>query len=123
MSAWAEEILQESLNVAELLDDFDTDNKLTTHQKAVEEQLAKVRDIELTPSAKVLACMREQSLPYFPFALKQSENSAQFLKTKLSDEKFQIFKSVSEKSNHDREEIEQSDNLSFDEFLVNANKV
>jgi len=123
MSAWAEEILQESLNVAELLDDFDTDNKLTTHQKAVKEQLAKVRDIELTPSAKVLACMREQSLPYFPFALKQSENSAQFLKTKLSDEKFQIFKSVSEKSNHDREEIEQSDNLSFDEFLVNANKV
>ena len=123
MSAWAEEILEESLSVAELLDNFDTSNSSSGHQKAVEEQLAKVRDTELTPSARVLAYMREQRVPYFPFALKQSENSAEFLKNKLSNEKFEVFKSVSEKSNRDREKIEQSDNLSFDEFLVNSNKV
>lgn len=123
MSAWAEEILEESLSVAELLDNFDISNSASGHQKAVEEQLAKVRDTELTPSARVLAYMREQRVPYFPFALKQSENSAEFLKNKLSNEKFEVFKSVSEKSNRDREKIEQSDNLSFDEFLVNSNKV
>ena len=123
LSAWAEEILQESLDVADLLDCTDNPNSVPVYQNAVEEQLCKIKDSELTPSAKVLACMQEHSMSYFPFALKQSESCAEFLKNKLSDEKIETFKSVSEKSNRAREKIEQSDNISFDEFLVNANKV
>ncbi len=123
LTEWAEEILQETLGVAELLDNTNNMNSLSAHQEAVKEQLAKVKNYELTPSARVLACMREQSIPYFPFALQQSEISAKYLQNKLSEEKLKNFKSASDKSNLDREKIEQSDNLSFDEFLVNSNKV
>lgn len=123
LSEWAEEILQESLDIAELLDNAANINSALAYQKAVKEQLAKVKNSELTPSAKVLASMREQSMSYFPFALKQSESSAAFLQNKLSDEKIENFNVVTEKSNRDREKIEQSDNLSFDEFLINSNKV
>ncbi len=123
LPAWAVEILQECLDVADLLDSTDKANSVSAYHNAVEEQLSKVNDSELTPSAKVLASMREQSMSYFPFALKQSENSAEFLQKKLSDEKIKNFNAVTKKSNHDREKIEQSDSLSFDEFLINSNKV
>jgi len=123
LAAWAEEILQECLVVAELLDNTNSSNGLGTHKEAVEEQLAKAKDSELTLSAKVLASMREQAIPYFPFALKQSEITAKSLQNQLSDDKLKNFRAISDKSNYDREQIEQSDTLSFDEFLVNANKV
>ncbi|PCJ43707.1 MAG: glutamate--cysteine ligase [SAR86 cluster bacterium] len=120
LSAWAGEILQESLEVAELLDNT---NNMSVYQGAVKEQLSKVENSELTPSAQVLAYMREHQTPYFPFALKQSQNSAEYLHNKLSKEKIENFEKVTEQSNRDREHIEQSDKLGFDEFLIQTNLV
>ena len=120
LTTWAEEILQESLEVANLLDSTCT---ISSYQDAVKEQIAKVADSELTPSAQVLAAMRENKTPYFPFALNQSQKSAEYLQNKLSKETIEEFKTITERSNHDREFIEQSDKISFDEFLAQANLV
>ena len=120
LTEWAKEILQESLEVAELLDNTCI---TSSYQDAVKEQLAKVDDSELTPSAKVLAYMREHKMPYFPFAFEQSQKSADYLQNKLSQEKIERFKEISAESNQKREAIERSDNLSFDEFLAQANIV
>ncbi|MDG2090062.1 MAG: glutamate--cysteine ligase [Gammaproteobacteria bacterium] len=118
LSVWAEEILQESLEVANLLDSTCT---ISSYQDAVKKQLAKVDNSDLTPSAQVLATMRENQMPYFPFALKQSQESAEYLQNKLNNETLDQFKKITEQSNRDREHIEQSDKLSFDEFLSQAN--
>lgn len=120
LADWAQEILQESLDVAILLDNTCSDS---SYQKAVKEQIAKVENSELTPSAQVLANMRENQTPYFPFALKQSQNSAEYLHNNLDQEKIVNFKNITEQSNRDREAIEQSDQLSFDEFLAQSNLV
>ena len=120
LTDWAEEILQESLEVANLLDSTCT---ISSYQDAVKEQLAKIADSDLTPSAQVLATMREKQMPYSPFALKQSQESAEYLHNKLSNESLDKFKKITEKSNRDREQLEQSDILSFDDFLIQANLV
>ena len=118
LSAWAEEILEESLEVSSLLDNACT---TSSYQSAVKEQLGKVTDSELTPSAQVLANMRENKIPYFSFALNKSQESAAYLHNNLSKEALDKFKKITEKSNHDRKKIEQSDTLSFDKFLIQAN--
>lgn len=120
LAAWAQEILKESLEVAELLD---SSCENFSYQDAVREQLAKVENSELTPSAQVLATMREDQTPYFPFALKQSQVSAEYLHNKLSKEKIDNFVKITEQSNLDREQIEKSDKMSFDEFLAQSNRV
>jgi len=75
----------------------------------------------LTPSAQVLTYMRENDMSYFPFALEQSRKSAEYLQNKLSQEQMENFREITLRSNQDRVAIEQSDKLSFDEFLVQAN--
>ena len=118
LTAWAHEILEESLEVADLLDSTCT---TSSYQDAVKEQLAKVADSDLTPSAQVLTYMRENNISYFPFALEQSKKSAEYLQNKLSQEQMENFREITLRSNQDRVAIEQSDKLSFDEFLVQAN--
>lgn len=118
LTAWAHEILEESLEVADLLDSTCT---TSIYQDALKEQLAKVADSDLTPSAQVLTYMRENDMSYFPFALEQSRKSAEYLQNKLSQEQMENFREITLRSNQDRVAIEQSDKLSFDEFLVQAN--
>jgi gamma-glutamylcysteine synthetase len=56
MKAWAAELLEQIAPLAALLDQSHGGD---AHSKAVDEQLAKIRDVSLTPSAKVLASMAE----------------------------------------------------------------
>ncbi len=115
---WANEILQESKDVARLLDK-NCNRKI--HSAAVDAQIAKVKNSELTPSAQVLAAMREKSIPYFPFAMAESKKAAAYFQTPLAAEKLAQFKAITDKSNRDREKLEQDDKLSFEEFLRQAN--
>ncbi len=120
LQEWAQEIVEESLEVADLLDKSCNCDRF---ENAVKKQQAKVKDSELTPSAEVLTYMKKHSMPYFPFALQQSMKSAEYLQNTLSQEKLKEFKSITEQSNLDREKIEKSDTLNFDDFLVQANLV
>lgn len=118
LSTWANEILKETKEVARFLD---KNCNRSIHSKAVDAQSAKVKDSDLTPSAQVLAQMRKKSIPYFPFAMEESQKTAAYFKKPLPAEKIAHFKSVTEKSNRDREKLEQDNKLSFEEFLKQSN--
>ena len=66
---WAHEILDECAAAAELMDSA-TGGRLGN--RAVALQRRKVAAPELTPSARILAQLREQRLPFFHFAMRQS---------------------------------------------------
>jgi len=119
MRDWADEILMETRAVAELLD---RNTPHASYVSAVAEQLAKVENPELTPSAQILAQMKKNNQPYFPFAMDLSLQHANLFAEKLSPDKLAGFKAVSEQSRQEREEIENSDSMDFDSFLIQANR-
>jgi len=119
LTDWAEEILQESRDIARFLDEV---SGQPGHTAATDAQIAKVRDSSLTPSAKVLHRMDELETPYFRFAMNQSlANSDYFRSLTLDDELMATMKSLSEKSNQDREAIEKTDNIDFETYLERQN--
>ena len=66
---WASEILAECRVLADL---FDASTKSDQYSYALTEQAAKVSDPGLTPSARVLAVMSQQGIPFYRFAMNQS---------------------------------------------------
>jgi glutamate--cysteine ligase len=119
LSDWAAEILEETSAIAELMDEIHQDD---THSTATPAQLAKVTDSSLTPSAKVLHRMEELKTPYFRFAMNQSlANSDYFRALNLDDATMVTLNEMSAKSNHDRQEIENTDTEDFENFLNRMN--
>ncbi len=116
---WAGEILAEAGEIAALMDDC---RKSDTHVRAIAAQIAKVDDSSMTPSAKVLRRMDDLKTPYFIFAMNQSlANSDYFRGLTLSNDKMVTFNEMVKKSDKERAEIENSDDLDFVTFLERAN--
>lgn len=116
---WAGEILAEVSEIAVLMDDC---RQGDAHARATAAQIAKVNDSSLTPSARILQRMDELKTPYFTFAMNQSlANSDYFRGLTLSDEKMVTFSEMVKKSDRDRAEIENADDVDFETFLERAN--
>jgi glutamate--cysteine ligase len=111
----ATELLTAMEAVAELLD---TANNSALHAQSLAAQTAKVADPELTPSARVLREMREQELAYFHLTMQYSERWGSYFRSRQLDPAVQAaFDAETARSLRAREEIEQADTLSFDDYL------
>ena len=119
LADWANEILQETRSIAALLDDV---NQHDAHTRATDAQLEKVKNSARTPSAMVIARMDEMQTPYFRFAMNQSlANSDYFRSLDLGEKNMASLKEISEKSNQDRQAIENADNIDFETYLAEMN--
>lgn len=117
LSQWAEHLLKEMLPVAQL---FDDSHNTSDYSDAVATQLAKAADPELTPSARILQEMRDTGLPFFRLAMQYSEKWADYFAQKpLSDETRARFESEAVRSLEAQQKIEQSDDISFEQYLDN----
>ena len=116
LKEWANQILDAMVEIAELLD---TRLDLgTTYRDAVEAQRAGVNDPELTLSARVLREMREQGLSFEAYALKLSEEHADYWKKHaLTDRKRSVLAEEADSSWRQQRKVEQSDLLDFDTYL------
>ena len=109
------EIFKALTQVASLLDKANGSNK---YQKSVTEELAKINDASLTPSARLLDLVVNQGESLTRFALTSAgkyrevhlDNSYQFY-----DEN--TFVASVAKSHRDQAEIEAGDELNYDDFL------
>ena len=116
MKAWGEELLTQMQACAKLLDDSYAS---TEHAEALNRQFEKLNNPDLTPSAQVLASMREQQCSFSQFALKQSLQHAQTLSTPALDaEQIALYQTLAEQSHQAQQAIEQQDNCSFDEYMA-----
>ncbi len=115
LQAWARELLDQLLPVAELLDRA---HDRSCHSKAVVDQRAKVADPDLTPSGIVLRQMREQQLSHEQFVLQRSIQHHERLKAEpLADFRRQELSRMVEQSLAEQVEFEQQPGPGFDEFL------
>jgi len=112
---WARELLEEMRAVCELLDQS---ARGLPYCAALDEQLRKVEDPELTPSARMLHEMRERGEGFYHFARRMSEIHQHFFRNlPLSDTREQYFTELAVKSLEDQQALEASDEISFTEYL------
>jgi glutamate--cysteine ligase len=112
---WARDILK---GIRPLADQLDQSSSSKAFTLSWEEQLAKVNDPELTPSARVLAIMRSQQLPFFRFAMNQSiAQKGYFDEHPLPEHQRQQMQQAAAESLVRQREIEAQDSVDFDEFL------
>jgi glutamate--cysteine ligase len=112
---WAAEILGECQTLAEL---FDAATNGDQYSYALAEQATKVSNPKLTPSARILAIMRQQEIPFFRFAMNQSiAHKGYFDEHPLRGAQLAEYQATSSKSLVRRQEIEGADRVDFDTFL------
>ena len=103
--------------IATLLDQVN-ENTHGDYQGTLEKQFNKVADSGATPSARILSQMAESGVSFYEFSMQASETSERKFKSEeLAEETNQHYTKLSKQSLVKQQEIEASDNVSFDEFL------
>lgn len=100
--------------IADLLDEFGQ----IGYRDALTKQAEKFENLELTPSARILATMRDHDISFFEFAMNQSRKHQDFFQHKtLSDSEEQRFVNEARNSLKCQLALEAADTLSLDHFL------
>ena len=112
---WGLELCEQMIELCKILDSGDKNQPYTT---SLNMQIAKLNDVDLTPSALVLHSMKKQGLPFFKFALeKAKEHHTYFNDHQLTQEQQTFFDQASQASIMKQQQIEQSDTTGLEEFL------
>jgi len=113
---WGEELIARIQPYAELLDEAHGHKR---HVSALEQQLSKVRNTELTPSAKVLHAMREGNTSFHNCMLQVSQNHHETLATgPLDPELLQRYLDEAQASLEEQRQLEASDSESFEQYVA-----
>ncbi len=116
MTDWANSLFDNLEPIAELLDADDSGDDFAS---ALAAQRAKLTNTRLTPSGQIMADLDAEDLPWFHFAMDKSmAHGEYFLKRPLREQEKAFFDSAAVESLAAQHRIEQSDHLSFDEFLT-----
>ncbi|MFV3331418.1 glutamate--cysteine ligase [Pseudomonas sp. NY15437] len=116
MKEWAGALLDA---IAPIIDLLDRANGSGLHAQSLAEQRAKVADADLTPSARVLAEMRERGESFEAFALRYSRQHAQTLRSEpLSAEQQARFEAMASESLAEQAELEKQPEGDFDTFVA-----
>jgi len=112
---WAIELCNRMKGAAKLLD---LANYCENYFSSVKSQLASVFDPDLTPSARMLAEMEENDEGFFHHAQRMSKHHYRYYKThELAEDKMKFFERLAAESHNRQKQIEQQDEMSFDEYL------
>ena len=112
----ATELLNDMMLLAQLLDRV---TNRPGYVASVQSQLAKIEDPALTPSARIIQQMSTQKTSFFEFAMGMAEQHEKLFKhTKMAQSDCGIMKAEAVQSHQQQKEIEDSDTLDFDDFLV-----
>ncbi|WP_428353830.1 glutamate--cysteine ligase [Methyloprofundus sp.] len=112
---WAYEILDGMQEICDILDENEAGN---LYNQALTAQRELIDNPELTPSARILARLRTEQLPFARFADQLSQQHAQnFYAQKLNATDTLKFTQLATDSHAKQREIEANDSLSMDDFL------
>jgi glutamate--cysteine ligase len=116
MLTWARELLEDMQGICELLDAGQPGKPYAT---ALAAQAAKIDDVALTPSARLMREMQTSGESFFQLALRMSNlHKAYFLDLyPPNEQRLAELRNEAEESLRAQESIEASDSISFDEYL------
>ena len=117
MTDWARELLDSMQGLCEMLDHGEA---ARPYSSALEQQRAKIDDVERTPSARLLAEMRQTGETFFQLALRMSKlHKVYFLGLYPPNEsRLSEFATEARDSLEAQRGIEASDKLDFDTYLA-----
>jgi glutamate--cysteine ligase len=116
MLDWARELLEGMQGICEVLDEGETQRP---YQCALEQQRAKIDDVARTPSARLLAEMRQTGESFLELALRMSKlHKDYFLDLYPPNERrLAEFRSAANDSHEAQAAIEKTDAEGFDQYL------
>ena len=115
LKEWAGQLLE---NIAPLAALLDQSHGGDAHSKALDAQMAKVKDPSLTPSAQVLAAMAEHKESFAQFSLRQSQVHAEYFRSEpLAAEEQAKFEALARSSLAQQDELENNEVGDFDVFV------
>jgi glutamate--cysteine ligase len=117
MREWARELLDSMVGICEILDSGDA---ARPYSQALATQAAKIADVALTPSARLMEELTATDESFFDLALRMSAtHKAYFLDLYApNQERLGEFGREAEESHAKQREIESSDRGSFEEYLA-----
>ena len=116
MHEWAEELFAKIEVAAKALDALHGDD---SHVRALAAQRAKLADVSLTPSARVLQTMRDKQQSFLAFGLEQSEAHAAYFRSRPLDAAAeQAFAELAVHSLDEQARLEREEVGSFDAFVA-----
>ncbi len=114
---WGSELCNEMKSVASLLDQA---NYSENYFSSVKSQIASIFDPELTPSARMLADMKNHDEGFFHHAQRMSKHHNKYYESHpLSAEKVAKFEKMAKDSLQKQKQIESEDSISLDDYLEN----
>ncbi len=114
---WALQVFEAMLPVCKALD---LANATSNYTAALDHLMPRVKDPDKTPSARMIAEMRERGEGFYAFAKKMSvQHNNYFKQLALNKETGELLQHQVNESLSKLKEIEENDHLSFDEFLDN----
>jgi gamma-glutamylcysteine synthetase len=116
MAQWARELLDSMQGICELLDHGEPSRPYAT---ALEQQLVKVDDVERTPSARLLADMRQSGESFFDLALRMSRMHKDYFLDLYppNESRLAEFAEAATASHEEQARIEAADKVDFDTYL------
>jgi glutamate--cysteine ligase len=116
MTEWARELLESMQGICELLDYGEPSRPYAT---ALEQQLAKVDDVERTPSARLLADMRQSGESFFELALRVSRMHKDYFLDLYppNESRLAEFAEAATASHEEQARIEATDKVDLDTYL------
>jgi glutamate--cysteine ligase len=114
---WGREICAQLAPICRLLD---RDDPMQSYSAALELQVAKIMDSSLTPSARILAEMRQEGESFFQFARRMSQQHRDYFRAlpPMSPARFAEFEAESERSLQAQQQLEADDAEAFEDYLV-----
>ena len=117
MTEWAGELLDSMQGLCEMLDHGEA---ARPYSAALEQQRAKIDDVERTPSARLLTEMRQTGETFFQLARRMSKlHKDYFLGLYPPNERrLAEFAAAAQESHEAQQRIEAADDMDFDTYLA-----
>jgi glutamate--cysteine ligase len=116
LDAWARELVDSMLGIAEV---FDHGDPAKPYQAALAVQAAKIADVSLTPSARMLAELESTGESFFDLALRMSRQHKDYFLALYppNKERQAEFRAAAEESLRAQSAVEAADRISFEQYL------
>jgi glutamate--cysteine ligase len=117
MTAWARELVDSMQGIAEI---FDRGDPARPYQEALAVQAAKVQDVALTPSARMLSELESTGESFFDLALRMSRQHKEYFLALYPPnvERQAEFQAAAEESLRAQRSVESKDTVSFERYLA-----
>jgi len=118
LAEWADEIIRDVGSVAEIIDRGEGGND---YVQAVAASAGLVANPDATPSARILAELTQSNTAFYHFAMASAHGHKEYFGeiAPLAGERLAVYENEARESIRRQQEIEKSDEVSFEDYLAN----